>query len=171
MSNEATISQCVSNLAVTQGDARAFLTSEGSVSWRAYDEAANELARALVHLGVGAGDRVGVLLPDGPGVHVAFLAIERAGAVIVGAGARSGVKELVHLFGLTQCTALISAAEHQGLGAVALRAALAEADVSLTLHLIVDSETGRLSEPLSEAAGMDEEDAAARRHDPDEIWL
>lgn len=171
VSNKATISQYVSNLAVTQGDARAFSTSEGSVSWRAYDEAANELARALVHLGVGVGDRVGVLLPDGPGVHVAFLAIERAGAVIVGAGARSGVKELVHLFGLTQCTALISAAEHQGLGAVALRAELAEADVSLTLHLIVDSESGRQSEPLSEAAGMDEEDAAARRHDPDDIWL
>ena len=60
--------------------------------------------RALVgagrHPGPGrarAGDRLGVILPDGATVHTAFLAAEKAGLVVVGVGARAGAAEMRHL--------------------------------------------------------------------------
>ena len=43
------------------------------------------------------GDRVALQLPDGPGVHTAMLACEKAGIVAVGIGARAGAREVAHL--------------------------------------------------------------------------
>jgi acyl-CoA synthetase len=42
-----------------------------------------------------------VTLPDGAGVHIAFLAIEKAGGVIVGIGPRAGTREREHLLSKT----------------------------------------------------------------------
>jgi acyl-CoA synthetase len=62
----------------------------------------------LAGLGFDRGDRVAVLLPDGPGVHVAFLAVERAGLVIVGIGPRAGDREVEHLVGVTGARVLLA---------------------------------------------------------------
>jgi acyl-CoA synthetase len=44
-----------------------------------------------------ADERVALQLPDGPGVHAAMLACEKAGIVAVGIGARAGEREVDHL--------------------------------------------------------------------------
>ncbi len=49
-----------------------------------------------------------MLLPDGPGVHAAFVGIERAGAVIVGIGPRAGDREVEHLLGTTGASLVLS---------------------------------------------------------------
>ena len=55
-----------------------------------------------------------VLLPDGPGVHIAYLAAEKAGLVVVGIGVRAGFRELEHALRLTSARGLISRARHEG---------------------------------------------------------
>ena len=52
-----------------------------SISYRELEAKSAELARGLLALGVGKGDRVGILLPNGPEFAVVFLAATRIGAV------------------------------------------------------------------------------------------
>jgi acyl-CoA synthetase len=96
-----TVSACISSHASTRGDAPAFVTPTHRTSWADYDGAADRVAGALVEAGVTAGDRVAVVLPDGPGVHAVFVGVERVGAVVVGIGVRAGERELAHLVGRT----------------------------------------------------------------------
>jgi len=55
---------------------------------------------------------VGVMITDGPEVHVAFLAIERAGGVIVGIGPRAGKRERNHLLTTTDANIVLDDATH-----------------------------------------------------------
>ena len=82
------------------------------------------------------------MLPDGPAVHVAFLAIEKSGCVIVGVGVRSAMRELQHLLGLTGCTGLITGSDHQATDTRELVRELCARGIELREHLIVDSESG-----------------------------
>jgi acyl-CoA synthetase len=96
-------------------EAPAYLGPEAPLSWSEYDRTADAFAGLLVGgLGVTPGDRVAVLLPDGPGVHVAFSGCERAGAVTVGIGPRAGAREIEHLLRVTGATTLVTRPEHQG---------------------------------------------------------
>ncbi len=71
--------------------------------WAEYDARSSRLAATLEALGIAAGERVAVLLPDGPGVHAALVGCEKAGVVAVGIGPRAGYKELEHLLRKTGC--------------------------------------------------------------------
>jgi acyl-CoA synthetase len=106
---ETTVGACVRSLGRARGERTAFFTSDASVTWADYDAAADRMAGALVGAGVGAGDRVAVVMPDGPGVHATFVGAERIGAVVVGIGFRAGMREIGHLVGTTQATALVTA--------------------------------------------------------------
>jgi acyl-CoA synthetase len=89
------------------GERPAFLTTEGVTSWAAYDDAATRLASHLTAAGVGAGDRVAVLMPDGPAVHGVYVGAERIGAVVVGIGFRAGRREIEHLISKTDASVLV----------------------------------------------------------------
>lgn len=52
------------------------------LSYRAVDDAADRFASALRRIGVKAGDRVGLLLPNTPHFVIAFFGVLRAGAVV-----------------------------------------------------------------------------------------
>ncbi len=93
----------------------AYLGTGPVLTWADYDVAAGALAVVFFHeLGLQRGDRVAVLLPDGPDVHIALMACERAGVVAVGIGPRAGLQEVEHLLKLTGAIALLSREEHQG---------------------------------------------------------
>jgi acyl-CoA synthetase len=85
----------------------AFVSPGGTATWRDYHEQSDRVAAALVEAGHRAGDRVAVMLSDGPAVHTAFLAIEKAGCVIVGIGPRAGTREVDHLLATTGATTVI----------------------------------------------------------------
>ena len=78
------------------------------MTWSQLDELVEHLAGSLVAIGIEPGDRVAVWMPDGPLLHAAFLAVERAGATLVGLGARAGRRELVHLLGRVDAAALLT---------------------------------------------------------------
>jgi acyl-CoA synthetase len=71
-------------------DAPAFVSSDGTMSWREYHERSDAMAAALVEGGHAPGDKIAVRLPDTGEVHAAFLGIEKAGCTIVGIGSRAG---------------------------------------------------------------------------------
>lgn len=101
--------QRVAELAAADGDGDAFVTASGRFTWREYDEVSSAWAAALLDLGLAPGSRVAVRLPDGPAVHAAFVAIEKAGLVTVGIGHRAGRREVDHLLGLTGARTMITA--------------------------------------------------------------
>jgi acyl-CoA synthetase len=85
----------------------AYIGDEGRATWRDYDQRADRIAGRLLDVGVRRGDRVAVVMPDGPAVHACYLGVERAGAVIVGIGARAGRREVDHLLTVTEPAALL----------------------------------------------------------------
>ena len=103
-----TLGALVAAHAVEAGDGLAYLGGDQRLTWRQYHERADALARALVDAGVQPGARVAVWLADGPAVHVCYVAIERAGGVIVGIGPRAGRREVEHLLATTGASWLLA---------------------------------------------------------------
>jgi acyl-CoA synthetase len=136
-----TLSATVRCHAVDRPDAPAYVTGDDRITWREYDEWADRLACEVRAVGA-SGDRVAVLLQDGPAVHAAFLAVERADRVIVGIGPRAGDREVEHLVGLT--------------GAAVLIADPGRADLAARLGLdLLDPSPSRRADPSAEVAPGD----------------
>ena len=143
-----TLSDLVAAHAAARPDAPAYVTPDERMTWREYDERATGLAGALAGLGLERGSRVAVLLPDGPAVHAAFVAIERAGLVIVGIGPRAGDREIEHLLHRTGARAWITDAEHTPLAArlgITVVAPDTKADAPRSLEPIADHEVWLLN--------------------------
>lgn len=105
------------------------------MTWAEYDARSTSLACHWADLGCMPGERVAVLLPDGPGVHAALVACEKAGLVAVGIGPRAGYKEIEHLLRKTGTTALVSRPVHEDRD---LRAFANE--LGVRHHLVVEDE-------------------------------
>ena len=88
------LSEVIDAHAERRPDGLAFIDGEERLSWQGYATRSRRLAAQLVALGLQRGERIAVWLPDGPGVHVAYAAAERAGLVSVGIGPRAGETEL-----------------------------------------------------------------------------
>jgi acyl-CoA synthetase len=86
----------------------AFIEGEDKMTWPEYDRRSSQIAANLIRAGFLPGERVGVQLPDGPGVHAAFVGAEKAGLTVVGLGVRAGEKEVRHLLDRGEAVGLIS---------------------------------------------------------------
>lgn len=102
-----------------------------------YHESSSQLAAVFAQAGLGPGDRLGVVLPDGATVHAVLLAAEKAGLVAVGIGARAGRAELRHLLARTGATALVTHADLLGQAADDLVASLRVDGLPGLRHLVV----------------------------------
>jgi acyl-CoA synthetase len=114
----------------------AYITETARFTWKDYDQASERVAAALLELGLERGDRVAVVLPDGPAVHAALVGVEKAGLVAVGIGARAGDRELSHLLTRTAARALITHEVQRGRPASELKEAVAEQGAALE-HLVL----------------------------------
>ncbi|MDG2334832.1 MAG: class I adenylate-forming enzyme family protein [Myxococcota bacterium] len=138
-----TLGQIVDQLALERPNDAAYWGPGPALSWRDYAAAGDRVARCLVEaLELPRGERVAVLLPDGPGVHIALLGCEKAGIVAVGIGPRAGRREIEHLLGLTRARVLISRASHDNLDMAELVRSLAADGLPLTHHLEAEGELG-----------------------------
>jgi acyl-CoA synthetase len=171
------LSERIEDLAARTPETAAFLGVE-RVSWSGYAERARSLAGALIALGLEPGERVGVLLPDGPGVHAAFVACELAGLVAVGIGPRAGLLEIRHLLGHTRAAALVSRARQGEQDLVALAGELRAQGLPLRHHLVAEGELApgdglRVDGAPAPAPGPDASlrAIAARRLGPDALFL
>jgi len=155
----------------------AYLEGNQTLSWQGYARRSQRLAGVLAGLGLARGERLAVLLPDGPGVHIAYVAAEKMGLVAVGIGPRAGAAELRHLLGTTRAAALISRATHRDLDLAATVAEL-RATGELRHHLVVEAELDEGAPLLVDGAAAAEPDLASldetvkqRRLAPQEIFL
>jgi acyl-CoA synthetase len=127
--------------AARRPDVIAFADEQHEITWREYDEQSTRLAAQFVAAGLGPGDFIGVLLPDGPGVHTIYVAAEKAGLTVVGVGPRSRANEIHHMFEVTGCTALLTEAEHRGQAAGELVADLRARGSAVKQHFVLARET------------------------------
>lgn len=151
-------------------DALALASPDVRLSWSAYDAAAERLAAAFVAAGLEPGDRLAILLPDLPIVHVAYVAAERAGLVVVGISARSGDREIAHLLGRTVARALLTCSRIRDRSAAELAAALAVQGAPAVRSLVLDDAEGPLRDGDLPIVG-DPAALAGRRLHPDELSL
>ena len=150
-------------------EALAFAADDARLSWRAYAERSDALASAFVRAGLAPGERVAVLLPDGPGVHVAFVATEKAGLVAMGIGPRAGEAEIRHLVARSGATALLSRARHRDLDTRAFASRLRAEGAPLRHHFVAVRDF-ELDEPILRG-GVEHRALAERRLGATDLWL
>ena len=88
------------------------------VSYGALREASNRLANALAARGIGRGDRVAILLPQGPAVAISHIAIYKLGAIALPLAMLFGVEAISYRLRDSGARALITCA--QGLAKLAV---------------------------------------------------
>ncbi|MEE3328634.1 MAG: class I adenylate-forming enzyme family protein [Myxococcota bacterium] len=133
----------VSHWARTCPSKTAYLGGSTPLSWADYESASEDLAQRLRgELALSRGDRVAVLLPDGPEVHIALVACEKAGLVAAGIGPRAGPSEIEHLLGLTGARVLISRPTHQDQVMHEFFEDLKKRNPAIEYHLCVENELG-----------------------------
>ena len=152
-------------------DAAAYLGEGARMTWAEYASRSDRLARALVDLGLDRGDRVAVLLPDGPGVHAAWIGAEKAGLVAVGIGPRAGPREIGHLLRRTGARALVSRAAHRDLDLGAVLAGLRAEGAPIAHHLAVDEALDEIAVDGARIHPSTEPVPARRRLSADEVFL
>ncbi len=171
------LADLVEDHAGSRPDGAAFVTVGERMTWAGYRDSANRLAAALVECGISPGDKMAVMVPDGPSVHVALLANEKAGLVSVGIGARAGDREIRHLLQKTGAVGLITHDSHRGADSSALADALRRDGIALAHHVVIPRfEAG--GEATVRVDGRDvhpgpvtSEAFAGRRLGPDDLFL
>jgi acyl-CoA synthetase len=171
--DERSLADHVARHARERPDAVAFAGPLGTLSWAGYEAASNRVAGALIELGLGRGDRVGVMAPDGGAVHAAFLGCEKAGVVAVGVGVRAGEREARHILGKGRAAALITVDEHRGAPVTDYFAALRSELPDLRHHVMVPRFEQGIETPVlvdGSPAGPPPAEFPDRLG-PDELWL
>jgi acyl-CoA synthetase len=118
----------------------AYLVEDARVSWADYDARSSRLARLLAGLGLQPRDRLAVLLPDSPGVHIAYVGAEKAGLVVVAISRRAGFREIEHALCLTGASGFVSNAEHQGRSMHEFVEKMRATGLALRHHLTVEGD-------------------------------
>ena len=91
------VTQVLAPALATRPGVEAIVTRSGSVTYAGLDALANRAARALVSLGVRAGDRVAACLPNDIDIIAAFHGVMRIGAVWVGVGQNLAAPEKAYI--------------------------------------------------------------------------
>ena len=147
-------------------DGVAFAEGDERMTWPDYDRRSNRIAAALIQAGFLPGERVGIQLPDGPGVHAAFVGAEKAGLTVVGLGVRAGKKEVGHLLSRGEAVGLISEESVRGEPVRPLYDRLATEGLPLRAHLLLSElETA----PEADAGLLDE--IERRRIGPNDLYM
>ena len=137
-----TLAALVDRNAQQRAEAVAFRGDHHDLTWAAYKKLSDQLAAHLLACGLERGERLAVLLPDGPGVHIAYLAGEKAGLIVVGIGPRAGREEVLHLMERSGACALLAPPQHRDLDLGELCAALAAREQPLRVVLSVEQSLG-----------------------------
>lgn len=165
---DRTLLDRVRELAGARPDDVAFHADAGSLTWAGYAAAADRLAGALAGSGLVPGDRVAVIVPDSATVHVGLLAVEAAGLVAVGIGARAGDREVAHLVRRTGARALVTLDEHRGRPTAELVGALG---VDVGRHVVVPRFEAEPDGPILVDGTPAEAAPPAGRIGPDDLFL
>ncbi len=100
--------EMLKNTVKQYADKTAIVLGEQRVSYAELDEASSKVANALRELKVEKGDRVAMLLPNGPEFAVICLGIIKAGGIAVPLDIRYHMDELASLFANCKPKVLVS---------------------------------------------------------------
>ncbi len=165
-----TVGSLVASWAAVTPSGVAFLADGRRYTWAEYHADADAIALALLAGEPERGERIAVMMPDGPAVHAVFVGIERAGCVAVGIGARAGDREVAHLLALTEARTLVTAPSQHGRDAAVLRSDFAAMGQTIDRHVLVGLDAVVVDPDLSEGVEIDE-DTPLRPLHPDELFL
>jgi acyl-CoA synthetase len=154
-------------LAEQRPEDAAFHARDETLSWSAYARSSDRLATRFVGAGLEKAERIGVLLPDGPGPHQVYVGAEKAGLVVVGIGPRAGADEVAHLLRRTQARALVSNETHRDLDLAGLVETLRAEGLPLDHHWT----DWRSVANADDAGHAPATPPRARRLRPDELFL
>lgn len=104
---DATAFALLDAVAARHGAREAIVFGERRVTFAAFRERADRLARGLAALGIGREDTVAIWLPNRPEWFVAQYACARLGAVVVALNPRYKAHELTYILGQSEATALL----------------------------------------------------------------
>ena len=165
-----TIASVVARHAEANPDAPAYIAEGRRYTWSEYDRDSDTIARVLLAGGHRSGDRIAVMMPDGPAVHAVFLGIEKAGLVAVGIGARAGDREVAHLLTLTGASVLITTPDQHDRDAAQLVADVSALGASVERLILVGRNAAVVDTGLSSGVNIDWQ-AALQPLDPDALFL
>lgn len=165
-----TVGSIVATWDAVRPDDVAFIADGRRYSWAEYHRDADAIARALLAAEPERGERIAVMMPDGPAVHAVFVGIERAGCVAVGIGARAGDREVAHLLGLTGARTLVTAPIQHGRDAATLRSDVAAMGATVDRHVLVGLDAIVVDADLPDDLEIDP-DLPLRPIHPDELFL
>ncbi len=156
-------------------DGLAYIGDSVTLTWSEYDRNADALAARLVGSGIDRGSRVAVFLPDGPLLHTAYVACERAGVVIVGIPERAGDRELAHLLSRTDAAVMLCPRQHRERSSFEILRVVRELGAPVPRHAVLDDEgTFELyewREGVEEPVEVEPGEISGRQLRPDELWL
>jgi fatty-acyl-CoA synthase len=182
---DATVASLLDAMAARYPDGEALVLDDERLTFSEFRRRADVLARGLRALGIGAGDKVAIWLPNRPSWFVAQQACARLGSVVVALNPRYRSHELAYILAQSDSAALVLT-DHLGpvdyletLHAVlpelahAAPGELASAAFPLLKHVIVDAEDPyagchRLGDLMDAGAGSDEPLGTAIR--PDDVF-
>lgn len=152
-----TVADLVARHAADRPDGVAFVDEGRRLTWMEYEQRSTALAAVIVAAGFEPGERLAVYLPDGPDVHVAYVAAEKAGVIVMGIGPRAGVAEVRHLVVRSGATGLLSRSVHRETDMGLLVEDLRADGIPLRTHLVLDDG----GEPQVDGGAVDASDVSA----------
>jgi acyl-CoA synthetase len=132
-----TLADVIAAHAQANPSGKAFIAGDEALTWPQYRDYSDALAAAFIAIGLAPGERVGILMPDGAGVHVAFVACEKAGVIGVGISGRAGRAEIEHLLRVTGAVAFLSTAQMHDHDTMQLVAELKAQGFPMRHHVIM----------------------------------
>jgi acyl-CoA synthetase len=136
--DDDSVADIVARHALSNPDGLAFIAHDRRLTWHDYDELSTRLASALLEAGCPPGGYLGVMLPDSALVHIAFVAAEKAGLILLGIGPRTGVKEMAHIVNTAAAQWILTAPVHRGVSTSELISGLRPSAPTLEHHLTIE---------------------------------
>ncbi len=104
---DITLSASLARTAQKYPDVTAMIMMGKQLSWAQVDELANRLANALADLGIKAGDKVALSMPNIPQMLISAYAVWRLGATVVMVNPLYTEREMAYQLGDSGCTACV----------------------------------------------------------------
>lgn len=143
--DDDSLADIVARHAATIGDRLAFIAPDRRLTWREYDELSSQLGAGLLAAGCEPGSFLAIMMEDRALVHIAFLAAEKAGLIILGIGPRTGPAEIAHMVNTAGAEILLTAPVHRGRDATEVFDAVGRHTAKLRRHLTAELTTDGLT--------------------------
>jgi fatty-acyl-CoA synthase len=139
--SRSTLTDFLDDLAAGSGNAPALWYNDDVISFAALEERARRVARGLAGLGIGAGDRVALWLPNAPAWLTLFFACARLGAIVVAVNTRFRAHEVADIVGRSGAKLLVLWPGFKGIDFPAILAGVdPEALAALEAVIVYDEE-------------------------------